>query len=157
MEQSIVKQVKQVENVNDFFPKFIFQDNNLNIIVKVKYFTKKCDYTKLSKFIFNLVDKVISERMIKLDIDVLDILIDLKDYKIKEIDYAFIKLMIALCQENYKDNLRIIYLKNSNIMFKTIYAVVRPFVDKETRKKIFFIKKGKKNKITEENIDELFE
>ena len=45
-------------------------------------------------------------------------------------------------------------------MFKTIYALVRPFIDKVTRKKIFFIKKDKKNKkkkISEDNIDELFD
>ena len=50
---------------------------------------------------------------------------------------------------------------------KTIYSIIRPFVDKETRKKIFFIKKNKKNneqsqdkeinKINEECIDELFD
>jgi hypothetical protein len=76
--------------------------------------------------------------------------------------------MVQICQEKYPDNLEIIYIKNANIMVKTIYSIIRPFVDKETRKKIFFIKKNKKNKdqspdneeinkINEECIDELFD
>ena len=78
--------------------------------------------------------------------------------------------MIQYCQEKYPDNLQIIYVKNASIMIKSIYAIIRPFVDKDTRKKIFFIKKNKNNsnklkggilkneseQINEENLDELF-
>ena len=151
-----IKIDKNISDVNSFFSDFMFLDENLNLIVKVKYFTKKCDYKKLSNFIFNLLDFTIQKRKEKYNIDVLDVLVDLKDYKIKEIDYSFIKFMIAICEDKYKDCLRIIYLKNTNFMFKTIYAIIRPFINKDTRKKIFFIKKDKKKKINEEDIDELF-
>ena len=142
-------------NVNDFFCKFIKIDHELNLLVEVKYFTKKCDYALLSKYIFTLINFVLEEKTKNKNEDVIDVFVDIKDYNIKEIDYDFIKLMIGICQKNYKDNLRVIYIKNANIMFKTIYAVVRPFIDKVTRKKIFFVKKTK-DKITEDNIDDLF-
>ena len=151
------KIVENISDVNDFFPKFMFLDNKLNLIVKVKYFTKKCDYKKLSNYIFNLLDFTIQKRKEEFNIDVLDIFVDLKEYKIKEVDYSFIKFMISICQDKYKDSLRIVYLQNTNFMFKTIYAIVRPFIDKDTRKKIFFIKKDKKKKINEQDIDELFD
>ena len=96
--------------------------------------------------------------------------VDLKGYKLKELDLDFIKIMIQYCQEKYPDNLQIIYVKNASIMIKSIYAIIRPFVDKDTRKKIFFIKKNKNktnnlkgstlknesDQINEENLDELF-
>lgn len=143
-------------NVNDFFCKFIKIDHELNLLVEVKYFTKKCDYKLLSNYIFTLINFVIEEKTKTKNENVIDVFCDIKDYNIKEIDYDFIKLMIGICQKNYKDNLRVIYIKNANIMFKTIYAVVRPFIDKVTRKKILFVKKKSNDKITEDNIDELF-
>lgn len=153
-------EIQKTKTVNDFFKDFMYVDDKLNIIVNVKYFTKSCDYDKLCVYIFSIIENTINQRKKIKNIDVLDILIDLKNYKVKEIDYEFIKLMINLCQDKYKDNLRIIYLKNSNFMFKAIYAIIRPFIDKDTRKKIFFIKKSKNsknNKITEEKIDDLFD
>jgi hypothetical protein len=150
-------EIQKTKDVNEFFNDFMFIDDKLNIIVKVKYFTKSCDYDKLSTYIFSIIENTIKQRKKIKNIEVLDILIDLKDYKIKEINYGFIKLMINFCQDKYKDNLRVIYLKHSNFMFKAIYAIIRPFIDTETRKKIFFIKKGKNKKITEEKIDDLFD
>ena len=60
----------------------------------------------------------------------------------KDIDLDFIKIMIHYCQEKYPDNLDIIYVKNANIMIKSLYAIIRPFVDKDTRKKINDIDKA---------------
>ena len=61
--------------------------------------------------------------------------------------------MIRFCEEKYPDNLRIIYIKNANFMIKSIYSIIRPFVHKDTRKKLIFIKK-KKNKKKNENENE---
>ena len=146
----------------------IYIDTDLCLHVEIKYFKKKDNYENIIKYIFKVIDKNIELKQKKFNCITLDAYIDLKDYKLKEIDIEFIKIMVQICQEKYPDNLKIIYIKNANIMIKTIYSIIRPFVDKDTRKKIFFIKKNKKNKeqpkgseeinkINEECIDELFD
>jgi hypothetical protein len=150
--------------------KFIFIDKQLRLHVVIKYFKKSKNYEDIIKYIFDVIEKTIELRKQYLNIITLETYVDLKDYKLKELDLEFIKMMIHYCQEKYPDNLDIIYVKNANIMIKSLYAIIRPFVDKETRKKIFFLKKKKKSKelkgggennesneqINEENIDDLF-
>lgn len=156
---------------------FIYIDNNLCLSVNIRYFKKQKNYEEFIKYIFNVIDNILLIRKKKLNLDTMNVYVDLKDYKIKEIDYDFIKLMIHVCEEKYPDNLNIINIKNANVMIKTIYSILRPFIHKDTRKKIFFIKKNKKNKdesnvkanedqlqidneqiqVNEENIDELFD
>lgn len=125
---------------------FIYIDKNLCLSVNIRFFKKQKNYEEFIKYIFNVIDNILLIRKKKLNLDTMNVFVDLKDYKIKEIDYDFIKLMIHVCEEKYPDNLNIINIKNANIMIKTIYSILRPFIHKDTRKKIFFIKKNKKNK-----------
>jgi hypothetical protein len=155
--------------MDDDKEKFIYIDKKLCLHVAIKYFKKTKDYENILAYIFFVIEKNIELRQKHLNIITLEAYVDLKGYKLKELDFDFIKLMIQYCQEKYPDNLNIIYVKNANIMVKSLYAIIRPFVDKETRKKIFFIKKNKSKNVTEssdqtdiseqineENIDELF-
>jgi hypothetical protein len=125
---------------------FIYIDTNLCLSVNIRFFKKQKNYEEFIRYIFNVIDNILLIRKQKLDVDTMNVYVDLKDYKIKEIDYDFIKLMIHVCEGKYPDNLNIINIKNANIMIKTIYSILRPFIHKDTRKKIFFIKKNKKNK-----------
>ena len=156
---------------------FIYIDNKLCLSVNIRFFKKQKNYEEFIKYIFNVIDNILLIRKQKLNLDTMNVYVDLKDYKLKEIDYDFIKLMIHFCEDKYPDNLNIINIRNANIMVKTIYSILRPFIHKDTRKKIFFIKKNKKNKnecnvkandeqlrlndehiqVNEENIDELFD
>jgi|TARA_B110001469_G_C9634957_1_gene318189 hypothetical protein len=151
------------------YEKFIYIDTNLCLSVNIKYFKKLKNYENFLKYIFSVIDKTIELRTQHLKCSTIDAYVNLKDYKVKELDYEFIKGMIRFCEEKYPDNLRIIYIKNANFMIKSIYSIIRPFVHKDTRKKLIFIKK-KKNKdkhkkseintneeINEANIDSLFE
>ena len=152
---------------------FMYTDSNLCLIVNIKYFKKRKNYEDVILHIFNVIESTITLRKKHLNIITLETYVDLKGYKLKELDLDFIKIMIQYCQEKYPDNLQIIYVKNASIMIKSIYSIIRPFVDKDKRKKIFFIKKNKnknnnnnlkggeiKNEtseqINEENLDELF-
>ena len=150
--------------------KFMFIDKQLRLHVTIKYFKKSKNYEDIIKYIFAIIEKTIELRKQHMNIITLETYVDLKEYKLKELDLDFIKMMIHYCQEKYPDNLDIIYVKNATIMIKSIYAIIRPFVDKDTRKKIFFLKKKKKSNnlkgyrennesnehINEENIDDLF-
>jgi len=125
---------------------FIYIDTNLCLSVNIRFFKKQKNYEEFIKYIFNVIDNILLIRKQKLNLDTMNVYVDLKDYKLKEIDYDFIKLMIHFCEDKYPDNLNIINIRNANIMVKTIYSILRPFIHKDTRKKIFFIKKNKKNK-----------
>jgi len=141
--------------------KFIYYDDKLNLVIKLKYFLKQKDYQYFIEYIFKIIEELIILRKTQLNISTMDTFIDLKDHKLKEIDYDFIKMLIHVLQEKYPDNLKVIWVTNANIMVKTIYTIIRPFIDKETRQKIFFLKKNKKNKnkkvVNESNLDELLE
>ena len=135
------------------YEKFIYIDKNLCLSVNIKYFKKLKNYENFLKYIFSVIDKTIQLRTQHLKCSTIDAYVNLKDYKVKELDYEFIKGMIRFCEEKYPDNLRIIYIKNANFMIKSIYSIIRPFVHKDTRKKLIFIKK-KKNKKKNENENE---
>jgi len=146
---------------------FIYIDQNLCLSLNIKFFRKQKNYEEFIKYVFNTIDNILLIRKNKFNEETMNVYIDLKDYKIKEIDYEFIKLMIHVCEEKYPDNLNMINIKNANIMIKSIYSILRPFIHKDTRKKIFFIKKNKKKQkniketphlqVNEENIDDLFD
>ena len=135
---------------------FMYTDSNLCLIVNIKYFKKRKNYEDVIRHIFNIIETTIALREKHLNIITLETYVDLKGYKLKELDLDFIKIMIQYCQEKYPDNLRTLTLKNANVMFKTIYSVIRPFISKDTRDKIFFENK-KNKKIKEQEIEKMIE
>lgn len=161
LEQSIESKTIDFKESQSFdFSQFIYIDKLLNIIIEVKHFKKMKDYTNFIQYLIYIIENTIKLKETKNNsinlINDIDVLIDLKHYKIREIDYTLIKMIIKFFEEKYPDNLRTLTLKNANIMFKTIYAVLRPFIDKETREKIFFESK-KKKKIKEQEIEKMFD
>ena len=161
LEQSIESKTIDFKESQSFdFSQFIYIDKLLNIIIEVKHFKKMKDYTNFIQYLIYIIENTIKLKETKNNsinlINDIDVLIDLKHYKIREIDYTLIKMIIKFFEEKYPDNLRTLTLKNANIMFKTIYAVLRPFIDKETREKIFFESK-KQKKIKEQEIEKMFD
>tara|TARA_B100001121_G_scaffold291216_1_gene291738 strand:- start:108 stop:554 length:447 start_codon:yes stop_codon:yes gene_type:complete len=140
---------------------FMFIDKLYNIAVYTKHFKKQKNYDIVINHIYKLTDELIKIKTEKFNDKTITVYIDLKDYKIREVDYDFMKQMIKVLQEKYPDNLNHIYIKNATFVIKGIYAIIRPFIDKVTRKKIFFLKKGKnkdKDKsFNEEDLNKVFE
>ena len=138
---------------------FMFINDQFNIIIYAKYFKKQKNYDELMNHIYAVIEGLIKINKIKFNTEKIVTYIDLKEYKRKEIDYDFLKKIIPILQEKYAENLEGIYVTNSSFFIKAIYTIIRPFIDKVTRKKIFFLKKDKNNtkQFSEENIDKLFE
>ena len=138
---------------------FMFINDQFNIIIYAKYFKKQKNYDELMNHIYAVIEGLIKINKIKFNTEKIVTYIDLKEYKRKEIDYDFLKKIIPILQEKYAENLEGIYVTNSSFFIKAIYTIIRPFIDKVTRKKIFFLKKDKDNtkQFSEENIDKLFE
>ena len=138
---------------------FMFIDKMYNIAVYTKYFKKQKNYEPVINHIYKVTDQLIKIKTEKFNDKTITIYIDLKDYKIREVDYDFMKQMIKVLQEKYPDNLKHIYIRNATFVIKGIYAIIRPFIDKVTRKKIFFLKKEKSKDKTfnEEDLNKVFE
>ena len=119
------------------------------------YFIKLDDYTELIKHIIICVNNILENKKQSNIQQTLNVYIDLKDTKTKNIDYEFIKTLIQFLSAHYEDNLDKMYFRNAKIMFKTIYKVIRPFIPKSTRKKIYFEKQtNNNNNIQIEHISE---
>ena len=125
------------------YTKFMYVGEDLNIIIEMKYFKKLKDYTDFIIYMINLIDTTITLKMTNLNNNTLDVTIDLIQYKLKEIDFDFIKMLILSFQDKYPDNLNKIYITNTTIVFKGIYKLLKPFICKETRAKILFENKNK--------------
>lgn len=128
--------------INDFSKMIIISDN-YDLIIYTYYFRKSKDYTELIKHIINCVNKILLIKKENNMKQIMNVYIDLSETKIKNLDLEFIKMLIQFLSDNYEDNLEKMYFRNAKIMFKTIYKLIRPFIPKDTRKKIFFEKKNK--------------
>ena len=100
------------------YNKFMYVDKELNIIVETKYFKKLKNYTEFIIYMVNLIDTTLT-----FNNNTINVIINLLQYKIKEIDLDFIKMIIVYFQDKYPDNLNKIYVKNSTILIKGLYSI----------------------------------
>ena len=63
--------------------------------------------------------------------------LDLSGITMKQIDTGFFKKMIVMLQQEYEDTLEKLIVTNIPVFFKIAYKIVRPFIDKDTKKDIF--------------------
>jgi hypothetical protein len=83
--------------------------------------------------------------------------LDLSGITMKHVDTQFLKKIIVMFQNEFEDTLEKLIITNIPVFFKIAYKVIRPFVDKDTRKKIYFEKKSKKGTREFTNNDDIFE
>ena len=76
------------------------------------------------------------------------VLLDMSGSGMKQIDITFAKTLIVILENTFTDNLKYCVVKNAPRLFKIVYKLIYPFIDKVTRKKFMFEKKGKLNRIT---------
>lgn len=121
--------------------------------VNGKFFKKNTYEKELYDYSLVLLYKALNELKEKYNKTLLQVHIDLKNVTMKNIDYAFIKKFLHTFQSLEYDTLDKLIITNIPIFFKLCYKVLKPFVDKDVKKKIFFEKK-KKNKVEFVNRDE---
>ena len=127
---------------------YLFGENN--IFIKANLFRKRKDYTDLLTHIININNTCLKARIENNQNNIFKIYVDLSNIKIKNADYEFIKMLIPFLEEAYPNNLEKMYFKNTPFIFKTAYAIIRNFIDKETREKIIFVKKNEEIEDNEE-------
>ena len=113
-----------------------------NIFVAAKYFKKCKDYTKMIERMIQIMDlyKQVQDTQNK---DMFaNIIFDLEDINISNIDFDFLKHLIVFFEERYENIINIIYCKNVNLIFRMCYKILRPFISKDLKEKLKFIRKG---------------
>ena len=113
-----------------------------NIFVATKYFKKCKDYTKMIERMIQIMDvyKQIQDTQNKELFA--NIVLDFEDINISNIDFDFLKHLITFFEERYENILNLIYCKNVTLIFKMCYKILRPFISKDLKEKLKFIKKG---------------
>lgn len=125
------------------YEKFIESNDKFDIIVKIKYFKKQKKYDELIIYIIDFINNIIINKTQKYNTETFLVYIDIKDYKMKEIDYNFIKYIISFLEEKFSTNLDKIFIINYNLFIKGLFRIIKSFIHKDTCKKIFFSKKIK--------------
>ena len=145
-----------------------FNLENGDIFLKTKYFFKQTDYTEFIKHIIQVTNNSVKIKKSVFNENTFNIFIDMKETKLKNFDQDFLKQLIKFLEDSYPDTVNKMYFRNVPIMFKSAWILMRPFIGKDTRKKIIFEKAVKQIKtanslsdikiiqITEDNLDELF-
>tara|TARA_B100001057_G_scaffold480325_1_gene553053 strand:- start:94 stop:552 length:459 start_codon:yes stop_codon:yes gene_type:complete len=134
--------------------KEFYLTDNENIRISAQLFRKLEDYTDLLTHIIEVNNRCLLYRQNNNLPMFFCIYIDLKNVKLKNADYEFIKMLIPFLENAYPDNLEKMYFMNTPFIFKTAYSIIRAFIHKDTRKKITFIKSKDLKNLNKEFLDE---
>ena len=128
------------------------------IYISTEYFVKSKNYDNLLKIINEKIDKTIEISKQKYNKDLFVAIVDLKNSKLAQVDYKFIRLLITKLDQEYPNNLEKLELKNMAYFVRGIFRLVKRFIHPETQAKIVIINpkdnKNKEIKSSELNSDE---
>ena len=93
-------------------------------------------YNKILGFIYYNLDKCIEYSKKNYNTQQLSVLLNLKNTKFTQIDFSFIRHLISKMYIDYEPNLNGMIFANYSGTIRTIYGIIKPFLDKETVKKI---------------------
>lgn len=127
-----------------------------DISIKAKNFFKTDNYTDILKHIMDVNNKCLKYRKDNGLKEKFNIIVDLDNAGLINADFDFMKILIPFLEEGYPNTIIKMYFVNIPFIFKTAYTFLRVFIGKETKKKIVFIDKNKKNEISEDMFNDLF-
>ena len=91
------------------YEKFYYMFGNNNIYIKADLFRKRKDYTDLLTHIIKINNDCLKLRLKNKQKNIFRIYVDLRNIKIKNADYEFIKMLIPFLEEAYPNNLEKMY------------------------------------------------
>lgn len=136
-----------IENKESYFHNVVKLDKSdihKKVIINIngRYFLKTKDYSVFYSYIEELMDKAIEYSKENYDTEMIIVHLNLSKMLIRQVDYKFIKNIVPIFQIKYPDRLEKCIITGIPIFFKIAYKIISPWVDKDTRKKIFFEKKN---------------
>jgi len=103
------------------------------------------DIVKATSFIANVITKALLKSQ-KIKENKFDVLVYLESFKIKQINYQFVKYLADILKQLFPEKLRKAVLIDPPSVFIHSYEIVKKFMDKPTRAKISLIS-TKENRI----------
>ena len=135
---------------------YIDQSNFIDGRAIVIFNTKSCsfqlsnkDKTKIISHIINIISTAIAISKKQSNIKEFCAIAYLSKLKQCRIGFQIPICITKILKDVFPDMLYKCYLNNPPFIFRSIYTVIRPFIDKVTRKKISIINKGKTIKFDE--------
>lgn len=153
-----ITQKTTIEDANHYCKSLLYlvdspQHNTIVYTIHGGNFKKNTFENELYSYSLELMKTALYQSSTKYKNPLIQVHIDLKGITMKHIDYNFFKRFIHTFQSFEDDVLDKLIITNIPIFFKVCYKVLKPFIDKDVRKKIFFEKK-KKDKVQYVNRDE---
>jgi len=122
-------------------------ENNKCVVFSIfaGYFTKRknCDYDDFIEYIDKAMNTCVTTSEKLYNTREIVLYVDLKKTYIKNMDTGMFKKLIPFFEDKYPDCINKIVITNIPGFFKICYNIVKVFIHKDTRKKIFFEKKIK--------------
>ena len=128
----------------------IYPESSYNlplIYISSEYFIKSKNYDDLLKIINHRIDTTIKVSQKLYNKHSFVATFDLKNSKMSQVDFRFIKLLIDKLEKEYPNNLEKLELKNMNSFIKGIFKLLKGFIHPDTLKKIVIL--GNDNKDSE--------
>ena len=108
------------------------------------------EIVRITSFIANVITKAILKSQ-KINENKFDVLVYLENFKIKQINYQFVKYLADILKQLFPEKLRKSVLIDPPSVFIHSYEIVKKFIDKPTRAKISLIS-TKENRILYDDI-----
>ena len=105
---------------------------------------KKSMHAELMTYIMSTFMKALDKSKEVVQIEELGVIVNLKNFQTCKIGIKFIMQLVKLFKIVFADKLYKCIMKDPPIIFRSIFTIISPFIDRKTRRKISFIKNGKK-------------
>lgn len=156
--QNEVKEPSQEEYYNSVvYMKESQQHQSIILTIEATKFKKGKYYDEFFDYAKNLLIKCLEKSKERFNKTTVITHLDLSGLTMKHVDTQLFKKFIVMFQNEFEDTLEKLIITNIPVFFKLAYKILRPFIDKDTKKKIFFEKKNKKGSREFTNNDDIFE
>lgn len=108
------------------------------------------EIVRITSFIANVITTALLKSQ-KIKENKFDVLVYLENFKIKQINYQFVKYLADILKQLFPDKLRKTVLIDPPSVFIHSYEIIKKFIDKPTRAKISLIS-TKENRILYDDI-----
>ena len=108
------------------------------------------EIVRITSFIANVITKALLKSQ-KIKENKFDVLVYLESFKIKHINYQFVKYLADILKQLFPEKLRKTVLIDPPSVFIHSYEIIKKFIDKPTREKISLISM-KENRVLYDDI-----
>lgn len=108
------------------------------------------EIVRITSFIANVITKALLKSQ-KIKENKFDVLVYLENFKIKQINYQFVKYLADILKQLFPEKLRKAVLVDPPSIFIHSYEIIKKFIDKPTRAKMSLIS-TKENRILYDDV-----